>query len=67
MNYECFICHSSLDKPFVRKLEAELERFGCSCWVDENEIGIGESLRERIEHGLENSKFFLIVLSKSSI
>jgi len=62
-----FLCHSSNDKPFVRKLADNLERFGLRVWLDEKDIKVGMSIRESIESGMKNSDYLLIVLSKSSI
>ena len=41
-----FICHSSNDKVFVRKLANELERHDIDIWLDEREIKVGDSLIE---------------------
>jgi len=37
-----FLCHSSLDKPFVRELQARLSNQGIKVWIDEAEIEIGD-------------------------
>ncbi|MES2672312.1 MAG: toll/interleukin-1 receptor domain-containing protein [Pseudomonadota bacterium] len=62
-----FICHSSADKIFVRRLKSELERNGVRVWVDEREILVGDSLRETIEYGLEHSDYTVVVLSRTSV
>jgi hypothetical protein len=62
-----FICHASNDKPFVRRLKADLERYGFNVWVDENEIRVGDSLRETIESALERSDYAIIALSKAAL
>lgn len=59
-----FICHSSQDKPFVRRLCVELEKHGVTFWLDEREIRVGESLRKRIESGLSQSTHVIVVLSQ---
>jgi len=39
---EIFISHSSLDKPFVRRLARRIEKSGFSVWLDEKELIAGE-------------------------
>lgn len=62
-----FLCHSSVDKPVVRGVAKELERFGAHIWIDERSIRAGDSLRESIENGLSSADFVLVFLSSSSI
>ena len=65
--FKVFVSHSSVDKPFVRRLVCDLSRFGIDSWLDENEIRIGDSIRRSIEAGLGKSDYFLLVISSSSI
>lgn len=65
-NYECdaFISHASEDKEtFVTGLAEELERRGLKIWFDAFTLRVGDSLREKIDYGLSNSRFGIIVLS----
>lgn len=62
-----FLSHSSIDKPFVRKLAADLRRSGFFVWVDEAEIKIGDSLIEKIESGIDNTDFLGVIISAASI
>lgn len=62
-----FICHSSADKPFARRLTKELERRGVRVWIDEREIGAGQSLTETIQAGLERSDYVIVVLTAASL
>lgn len=62
-----FISHSSKDKPFVRKLAADLVASGVKVWIDEQNILVGDSIPEKIAQGLAESDFFLIVISKNSV
>lgn len=64
--FDLFISHASEDKDnFVRPLVIELEKAGYKVWYDEFTLKLGDSLTERINHGLTNSKFGLVVLSKA--
>lgn len=63
-----FLCHTSADKPFVRKLKKSLEQQGVEqVWLDDSEIDIGDSLIKKIEEGIKKSKYFGIILSPRSI
>ncbi|WP_337432956.1 DUF1883 domain-containing protein [Alistipes communis] len=66
--YDVFISHASEDKDdVVRPLAYELQRNGLKVWYDEFEMKIGDSLRRKIDKGLANSKFGVVVLSKDFI
>jgi predicted peroxiredoxin len=62
-----FISHSAKDKPFVRKLAADLVANGVKVWLDEQRILVGDSIPEKIAQGLAESDFFLIVASQNSV
>lgn len=62
-----FLCHSSLDKGFVRMVNDDLRRMGAETWLDENNIKVGESLVEKISEGLESSQFLAVFLSPASV
>lgn len=61
-----FLSHSSLDKPFIRQLAADLTANGIDVWLDEQRIRVGDSIPEKIAQGLAGSDFFLIALSRHS-
>ncbi|KAA6336376.1 hypothetical protein EZS27_015457 [termite gut metagenome] len=66
--YDVFISHASEDKDeVVRPLAYALQSEGLSVWYDEFEMKIGDSLRRKIDKGLANSKFGIVVLSKEFI
>jgi hypothetical protein len=51
----------------VRPLVYALQSEGLTVWYDEFEMKIGDSLRRKIDKGLVNSKFGIVVLSKDFI
>lgn len=66
--YDVFISHASEDKDdVVRPLAMELQQQGLKVWYDEFELKIGDSLRRKIDKGLANSRFGIVVLSKDFI
>ena len=62
-----FLCYSSEDKEFVRNLEVALRYCHYQCWVDENEIMVGDSIRNKIAEALDSVDFIIPVLSSNSI
>lgn len=65
---QVFLSHASEDKDrFARRLAEEFHLNGIKCWFDEWEIHPGDSLFERINKGIHESGYFVVVLSKNSI
>lgn len=68
IEYDVFISHASEDKDeIVRPLAHALQALGLKVWYDEFEMKIGDSLRRKIDKGLANSRFGIVVLSKDFI
>jgi len=66
--YDVFISHASEDKDaVVRPLAEALVIRGLKVWYDEFEMKIGDSLRRKIDKGLAQSRFGIVVLSKDFI
>ena len=66
--YDVFISHASEDKDdLVRPLANALIDESLSVWYDEMTLRIGDSLRQKIDRGLANSRVGLVVLSPSFI
>ena len=64
--FDVFISHASEDKDaVVRPLANALQSSGLRVWYDEFELKIGDSLRRNIDKGIANSRFGVVVLSKS--
>jgi hypothetical protein len=61
-----FVSHSTQDSTFVKKLAADLRSNGVEAWYSGWEIKAGDSIRSKIDEGLE-CEHFIIVLSKSSM
>lgn len=65
MEYDVFICHASEDKDFVEPLAHALKDKDLRVWYDRFELKIGDGLRQKIDHGLTNSRYGIVVLSKA--
>lgn len=62
--WDVFISHASEDKEeFVLPLEKKLIENGVKVWIDNQELIMGDSIKRRIEEGLMNSKYGIVVLS----
>ncbi len=66
--YDVFISHATEDKDeVVRPLANALKNRNLNVWYDEFELKIGDSLRQKIDKGVANSKFGIVILSKNFI
>ncbi|WP_229516105.1 toll/interleukin-1 receptor domain-containing protein [Paraburkholderia terrae] len=65
--WDVFISHASEDKAVVLALAEALREAGLQIWLDKQELRIGDSLREKIDEGLAESRFGIVVLSPSFI
>lgn len=62
--YDVFISHATEDKnDVVRSLAEALTAQDLRVWYDEFELRIGDSLRRKIDMGLAQSRFGIVVLS----
>ena len=64
--HDLFICHASEDKvDFADELATKAENAGLNVWYDAFKIEWGDSLRQKIDHGLAGSYFGVVVLSSN--
>ena len=66
MKYDVFICHTSEDKKdFVNDFAQGLRKAGLKIWYDDFTLQVGDKLREKIDEGLQESKYIVVILSKA--
>lgn len=66
VDWDFFVCHASEDKEsIVRELAEKLHKNGFKVWYDEFTLKLGDSLRQKIDYGLANSRYGIVVLSVS--
>jgi hypothetical protein len=66
--WDTFISHASEDSATVaRPLAETLRRMGLDVWLDGVELRLGDSLSEKIDEGLANSVYGVLVVSPSFI
>lgn len=62
-----FICHSSLDKDLAGRIARDFIGQGIDAFYDTWSIGPGDSLRQKIDEGLEDCTHFVALLTPNSI
>lgn len=60
-----FVSYASVDRAFARILVADLQAAGVSVWFDEEQIKLGESIAERINQGLAEFDFTILLISSA--
>ncbi len=66
--YDFFISHASEDKDdIVRDLAKALRNSGFEVWYDEFELKVGDSLRKKIDYGLSNANYGIVIISPSFV
>lgn len=58
-----FLSYSQRDAAFVRHLAGALRAEGVDVWYDEGELRVGDTILRQIEEALEQSRYFLLVIS----
>ena len=64
---QIFISYSHSDKKAVNRLTNDLENAGKDVWLDEKEIGVGDSISKKIEEGISQCDLFCLVISGHSV
>jgi TIR domain len=62
-----FISHRKSDAQQAEQLANELRDAGHEVWFDEWKIDVGDSIVERINQGLEGSKYLVLCYSSSGL
>lgn len=62
-----FLSHASKDREIARQIASDLQSMGVTVWFDAAEIKVGDTLLEKINEGISNSDFIILLLSKESM
>jgi TIR domain len=62
-----FISHRRNDAVLAERLAAEIRDRGHHVWLDDWEIGIGDSIVERMQQGLEGASYLVLCYSASGV
>lgn len=61
-----FLSHAHEDRSFVRRLARDLRAGGIRVWVDEAEMGVGDSLLDKITGAISEMDYLGVVVSRHS-
>jgi hypothetical protein len=64
---KAFLSYGWEDRDLARKIAERLTASGIGTWWAEWEIGAGDSIRRKIELGIENCTHFIVLLTATSI
>ena len=62
-----FLSHSSPDKVLARRLARDLQSAHVHVWLDQWQIGVGESFEQCIEQGLADTDFVIVLLTRQAV
>jgi len=62
-----FLSHRGTDAALARRLAVELGAAGHHVWLDEWEIGIGDSIIERMNQGLDDVTYVVVCYSSAGV
>lgn len=62
-----FVSHSYQDEQFVRKLVRKLKASGIKTWVYYEQIQAGETIWNKLYDVIDNTDYFIIIISKNSL
>ncbi len=62
-DYDVFISFAEEDKPFVNSLAKGLQDKGLKVWYSRDVLKIGDSISEKINEGLSQSRYGIVVFS----
>jgi hypothetical protein len=65
--YSCFISYSSKDQEFAERLYKDLQAGGVRCWFAQENMKIGDTLRQRIDEQIPMHDKLLLIISESAI
>src|SRR4051794_31747271 len=62
-----FVCHASEDNELARRIATDLHANGIDTFFSEWEIRAGDSLRRKIDAGLESCTHFIVLVTPTSL
>ena len=65
--HSCFICYSHQDQEFAKKLYADLQKERVQCWFAQEDLKMGDEIRQTIDEAILQHAKLLVVLSEHSV
>jgi hypothetical protein len=62
-----FVSYRTIDAPAALKVASDIRRAGHEVWFDQWEIGIGDSIVERMNAGLSQADFVVLCYSSQGV
>lgn len=62
-----FISHASQDLDFANQLRVDLNIIGHNPWIDSYEIRPGENIVTRIQEGIKDCKYAIVIMSRAAM
>jgi len=66
-DYSCFISYSSKDRPFARRLHADLQARGVRCWFAPKDTVGGKKIYDQVDQAIRYRDKLVLVLSEHSL
>jgi hypothetical protein len=63
----CFISYATVDQEFVSRLYNQLRAHGIECWYAQEDLKIGDPIRQRIQEAIRVCDKLILVLSNQSV
>ncbi|MEE4355519.1 MAG: SUMF1/EgtB/PvdO family nonheme iron enzyme [Desulfococcaceae bacterium] len=67
MSEKIFICHSREDAETANRIYDDLKKAGAEPWMDKKDLLPGQRWKDEISKAVRSSRFFLVLLSSSSV
>ena len=65
--FDVFLAHNSKDKPQVRAIAQELNRYNLKPWFDEEQIFPGDNIQQVVFQGISQSKVGAFFISQNGL
>jgi len=66
-DFDVFISYSRRDARWVNRLARDLKLHDIKVWIDTLDLKVGDTVRAKIEEGIEFSRYFCFVISDASL
>ena len=63
-SWDVFVCHAGEDKPFARELRKRLQEFDLTCFVDEDDLRVGDHAPLAMAAAVRTTHIAVILLCK---
>ena len=65
--YSCFISYAHQDELLARRLHADLQDYEVRCWLDQEDLKIGNKIHTSIDKAIHQQDKLLLLLSEHAL